>query len=161
MTRPSSKRAAALRAISVQDEIVYLLASQKDPVITAFRDHWNKHCDLWIQEMDAGQLSVATLTGNVMLSLRESLPIFLRAIPPKDRRAFNLAYRGMVIATFPDFYEQDESELDAIIARGKIRNDDEFHLIEFYFEQQQNIDRDSSASAALRQLMDDFEFREH
>ncbi|WP_025140391.1 hypothetical protein [Achromobacter sp. DH1f] len=160
MTRPSLKRAEALRAIGVQDEIVYLLSPQKDPIITAFRDHWNKHCDEWIQEMDAGKVSAATLTSGMMQSLREGPSVFSRAIPPKDRYSFNMAYRAIVIATYPDFYEQDERKLDAIIKRGKIRNDDEFYLVGFFFEQQQEIDPGSPESAVLRRLMDDFEFGE-
>lgn len=160
MTRPSLKRAEALRAIGVQDEIVYLLAPLKDPIITAFRDHWNKNCDLWIQDMDAGKVSAAALTSGMMQSLREGPSVFSRAIPPKDRHAFNIAYRAIVIATYPDFYEQDKRKLDAIIKRGKIRNDDEFYLVGFFFEQQQEFDPDSPESAALRRLMDDFEFGE-
>ena len=149
-----------MRAISVQDEIVYLLSPQKDPIIAAFRNDWNKHCDEWIQEMDAGKVSAAALTSSVMRSLREGPSVFSRAIPPKDRYSFNMTYRAIVIATYPDFYEQDERKLDAIIKRGKIRNDDEFYLVGFFFEQQQEFDPDSPESAALRRLMDDFEFAE-
>ncbi len=90
-------------------------------------------------------------------SLRE-MPHIFRDAPIESRKSLVNEYIKAVESEIPGFFGKESEKIKKIIKRGKIRNPDEFYLADFFFEQMHEANPDGEDSAALRRIMDDFEF---
>ncbi len=156
MTKASPKKAEVLKFLDVFEEIVSLLRPFHHPILSGFVDRWGTARERYIQELTGGT-SASKLADGLRQALRDYSD-FLEYIPPDNRREFVEKYTKIVTDAFPDFYRSDERKINSIIQRGKIRNENEFYLIESVFEQLHRANPDGEDSVALRKIMDDFEF---
>lgn len=102
---------------------------------------------------------LSELLAGMKQGLREIPQLqLLRDAPAEVRGKFLVEFAAVVKSELPGFFEKETERARKIIARGKIRNPEEFYLIEFVFEQLHEVNPDRGDSATLRRMMDDFEF---
>ncbi|WP_175816745.1 hypothetical protein [Burkholderia diffusa] len=156
MTRTSQKTAELTKLLGIFDQVVSLLASYQHPVLLKFKDSWDAGRNKYSQALAKG-VSASTLTEGVKQGLRGASD-FMNYIPTTERRDFIKKYNQIILNDFPEFFDNDEKKIGAIIKRGKIRSEDEFYLVEFFFERQHEANPDGEDTIALRRIMDEFEF---
>ncbi|WP_175851200.1 hypothetical protein [Burkholderia cepacia] len=157
----SKARQEVLSLIRVVEKIDDILGSLNNKDTLLLREGFGRlkiECERYIngEKLD---FKISELLTGIRQGLREMPQLqFLRDAPAEVRGKFLADFTQAVNSELPGFFDKEGEKARKIIARGKIRNPDEFYLIEFFFEQLHDANPDGEDSAALRRIMDDFEF---
>ncbi|EDW1731903.1 hypothetical protein S726_004032 [Salmonella enterica subsp. enterica] len=159
MAIPSEKKEEMIKLIGFYDDLTSLMQNYHHQIITNFCSSWNKNRETLMRILD-GDKSFGSLSQNVA-GLKQGIKDMqdiATYVPISERRFFLREYSNLVKKYYPDSLKKDEKKINSIIKRGRIRNEDEFYLVEFFFERLHEANPDGDDSVALRRIMDEFEF---
>lgn len=130
--------------------------------------------DAWVRKLHRSSSGVAAAVerasttqgapklGEIALGLEQGLrelPDMFGIVSPQWRPAVARAFRDAIAAEYPEFFERDAKRLEAILARGKIRNEREFQLIRHRVEALEGDPGAAETLEALYEMLGAFENR--
>lgn len=99
------------------------------PKLVAIADSWEKALSQ-MQQLRAtkAQVKTSVLVAGLEQGLRET-SLILSSLPEAERHLALKIFRHVVFLHAPSFLEKEREKIQRIVARGKIKNETEWHLI--------------------------------
>jgi hypothetical protein len=130
MTISSAKKKRALQIIDVFDQLYGLYQPLNNAKLNQYAEAWKKtrvRCIDVIEGRVPGAKPSMMIDG-LEQGLRE-MPEVVGSLPREIRQSALHIFDGLIEDTLPDFFAKDVALVQAIIARGRLKNDKEFYLI--------------------------------
>ena len=119
------------------------------PKLIAIADSWTKVLSK-MQELriSKAQVKTSALVAGLEQGLRET-PLVLSSLPEAERNLALKRFRQVISLHAPSFFEKEREKVEKIVARGKIKNETEWHLVRHRVDE---IEGEVSQTPELLQL---------
>jgi hypothetical protein len=127
------------------------------PKLVAIADSWEKALSQMQQlRTTKAQVKTSTLVAGLEQGLRET-PLVLSSLPEAERHLALKTFRHVVSLHSPSFFEKEREKVEQIVARGKIKNETEWHLIRHRVDEIENEVPQTTELLQLYTLLDAYE----
>lgn len=158
MTQPPKKKAKFTQLVDAYGQLAFELRALGSASLGELADTWDdalKQMHAMLSEKNP-PYTRSVMVGGLEQGLRDT-PVFFSTLPEAQRYAALKMYRRVIEAHVPDFFKRDEDVLRKVLARGRVKNENEWYLLRHRVDEIEGEPSHASELERLYTLLGDYE----
>lgn len=158
MTQPPKKQTKFTQLVGAYGHLGFELRTLGIVSLAELADTWDealKQMHAMLSEKNP-PYTRSVMVGGLEQGLREA-PVFFSSLPEAQRHAALKMYRRAIEARVPDFFKRDQDVLRKVLARGRVKNENEWYLLRHRVDEIEGELSHASELEKLYTLLGDYE----
>lgn len=158
MTQPPKKKTKFTQLVSAYGQLGFALRTLGIASLAELADTWDEALNQMHAMLSEKNppYTRSVMVGGLEQGLREA-PVFFSSLPEAQRHAALKMHRRAIEAHVPDFFKLDQDVLQKVLARGQIKNENEWYLLRHRVDEIEGELSHASELEKLYTLLGDYE----